>query len=306
MKMTLKNVSVVLLITLSSSFGFAKTTWVKSLFWEAPQATEINVQVKSVDAQLLDDCKNLKKTIFAADGTLNFDRPERVDDIRKYPFEDSMDNDFSTTFIFQDSIQQIVDVAGSSEALTKTHESYLPYAVQTKAETAAESLTAFKVSALPGSFSDVTQKLGLKTLPIVSVLYKGQQALKISGRDLACDLLQGKATIEAKASSTVKIPIDNQIQLMNYYKEIEAKVLQVRNLPDSDTIKAARLGFRLGQFFTTDKPAERFIAGVMGVLFQKNSFELSSAWTSFNGEPSIQVIGAVKGEPMTVQIGKKD
>ncbi|HEX7674562.1 MAG TPA: hypothetical protein VF412_10335 [Bdellovibrio sp.] len=274
----------------------------KSSFWQAPFRTSMQVSLINPKSSLIKECEEFKKDIFAADGSVKVSA-NSADTLRQLSSDDSMEDSFSAVFILGNSVATDLVADIPTTALSS-----IPYYNQTSShsEVITSSLFGFKSSYGAGSLQAVSASLGLQILPIHLIYVAGKVALKVDGRDTACDIVNHATIIRAQGTVQVQLPQKSQIALNEFYSSVESQSLSVLSLDEGKFSKAARLGFRLSQLISPTSgysvEVEKSTLALFKLLFGENTLEPSFVWSRFDGKNSLVVFGTSVKEPVTVEL----
>jgi hypothetical protein len=314
MKTSLAIASLAVLVSLSSNASDIK--WVKTPFWTAPQKTEFNVKLSAPSASLLDNCRRYSKLIFADNGELNWPgQSERIERYRTTLMGDSPMNvnsyeaemDLSTPV--QDNAYLEVEVNGSNRG----EDDILPNYTQEKSISGAylSDISDFDIKIVSdGSLTQVSRDLKLKDSKILLVKNKrGNLVIKSYGRDLSCDLIEGKIEITASAPGYVALTDVQMNKLHDFYHGKLEEVLNtiLSNKEDSPTFKAARLGYQMGQILDEEfnnpeiKKTETRIKALFDILFVPKTLTPSTNLVDINKRKSFRLGQNVEGQSTTVK-----
>lgn len=290
--------------------------WAQGPFWKAPQVLEMKKGLKSIDPDLVKSCEsyNVLVASYETDGPTDI-LAQKFERFRKQALLSSMESSFKGRFIMTDSafkhlLESEVDV---SLKLTDKNVDILPMYTQPKAVTGVDlsSLDDLLIKAAPGSFTSFSRKLGLEdSNAVVSVDGKGQLLVVVDGRDLACDLISKKAILQSKTNSYVRLPTEAAEEIVNYYNFKVAPVIEkiLSGSQDSTTVKAAKLGLRIGKLFEArderyaDETIEKQLGNLMGLLFIPKTLNPSSKLLEVNRKKAIDVTSSIDGEAVQVNL----
>lgn len=297
-----KMIFVTMISCLSLKAHASEIAIAKSNFWQAPYKTSMQVSLVNTKSSLIKECEEYKKDILSVDGSVKVSA-NGLDTLRQLASDDSMEDSFSATFLI-----------GATSAMDLTSEipqsalSDIPYYNQTSSHTEviASSLSGFRISYEVGSLQAASASLGLETLPVHLIYVAGKAALKVDGRDTACDILSHATTIRAQGFAQVQLPQKSQITLNEFYGSVENQSLSVLGLNESGFSKAARLGFRLSQLISPSTgysaEVERSTVALFKLLFGENTLEPSGVWSRFDGKNRLVVFGTSIKESVTIDL----
>lgn len=134
--------------------------------------------------------------------------------------------------------------------------------------------------------------------------------LDIRERDLACDLLAGRARIRMSANGNISLSADDILKLNRFFNPIEEKTQSI--LLDTDTSpgeQAAELGLFYGEMCERMRPASEVtgcIRNLFAVLFEAGSLQHSSAWQKLGEEVVIVVPKSIAVSEIQLTISTVD
>lgn len=273
MKLTILGIVTFLVII---NGAFAETEWVTTSFWRAPKKSTVEVKLIPVDLSgLKNKCREFEKRLSYESTPYEkaiFDKFRKTDNL-------SDDGSFKAIFLIQ--TQPFKNSVVSSLDLEK-----LPFFTQSSS---VQSLIfsqrdSFSTVAAEESYVSIARELGLEESEVNVFGYKHQDALLITAKDVACDLLNGKAYFTSTVSTVVSLVDESEKALMSFYfDQIQPKLNEVMGKSkETNTVKAALLGFKLGKIIedkaqnnADDKEVVTQLGNVMNLLFQVNSLENS-------------------------------
>ena len=269
-------------LTLCFSAQATEMNWVKTPFWSAPQVTDFNLKLAEASLEVKENCKRYSKLIFSEDGSMNWpNQPLRIDRFRKTVMAGSpMDVDnFEAFFQIESPLERgsysEVEVNHPLEIVTHRSES-LPNYLQSKAYSGAFiaeiSEIEIKIEPETKSLTKVSRSLNLEDSQVMMTRNRqGLLGIKIYGRDVACDLLEGNIKLTAKAPGYVGLEKEQASNLSDFYHgKLEDDLNQIlSNKEESLTFKAARLGFRWGKLLEEEfkESDEKSMEGSLKTLF---------------------------------------
>ncbi len=223
--------------------------WAQGPFWKAPQNLAFNRKMVSADKSLPQACEEYSALVnrykkFPLTGSI----ATTVDVMRTeslYP----MQTVFKGTFDILD-----IPVSNYIENETVTEgeaaNEILPMFTQTHSFTGINlnNVGDIEIESTEDSLVAFSRKLNLVDSAAQSTRRMGKFAIETNGLDLACDLLNRKAILKASSPSFVRITKEASEEMSNfYYYKLSPQIQDVLARTDSPTIRAARLGFRLGK-----------------------------------------------------------
>ena len=225
-----------------------------------------------------------------------------------------MQNSFKARFAINDvdfnsmSIEGFTDKEG---AVSETEKAPLPYFYQLKSFTSINlgDATEFTIEVTPDSFVNFSRKLSLEDASIKLKKDRiGKVVLEVEGRDLACDLLQGRAQVTAKVPSVVQLPLETSKSLENFYNGKLAPIID-KTLSGSDSLtqKALKLGYRLGLELdesVANNSTEKYLLNLVNLLFKPKSLDLSEHMSVVQNKKVILFSSRIEGQPVLLKLGE--
>lgn len=302
----------VLVFQINSASASGKIGWVQTPFWTAPQATEIRPLLKVISKGLDKNCQSYKKSVLNENGSLRFPVDAAyLERVRKAETQDISTSVFEARFALS-SYDLELDLSAKI-TIDETKEK-LPFYTQLKATTMTnpDEYKEIKIVAGPDSLTESSRSLGLDDSEVSVEFINYSPVLLIKGRDVACDLISGKARIEVKATSQISISDEGFSNLMGLYMNKIQKDLNeilVESSKDSPFFKAARIGYRLGGHLTEKnnnhpEVVEKQIEEMMKVFFTPNTLNNSANLVDMDGGKSklVKIMSSVDGQPVNLKL----
>jgi hypothetical protein len=316
MKAQLITSSIALMISFTSLA--ADVSWVKTPFWKAPQKTSFSVKLDTPTLAVQDNCKRYKKLIFAEDGSLNW--PGQAGKIERYRTTLMSDapmnvNNYEAILSINTNLENntILEEEIDLGAVASESEDLLPNYTQSKSISGVylPDITEFEVKILnEGSLTQVSRDLQLEDSKIVLMKgVNGNLSLKSFGRDVTCDLIEGKIELSARAPGYVVLPKEQMTKLNDFYHgKIEDSLNSIlSNKEEALPIKAARIGYQLGQilddeFNSSDvKTTEKRIKSLFDVVFVPQTLNTSKNLIEVNKRKTFRLDQNIEGVTSTVK-----
>jgi hypothetical protein len=299
---------------LISAHASAEMTWAKTNFWQAPYENNYQISFNPESSDLMESCKRMSRSVWDMDGELVIDTPERMQKLRAMPLISQTTDSFLLSVPLWK--QASVNLASDQDLINSRNASQkpklqdtLPAYTQSAAGVYLESnsLSKFQITVSEKSFVGVSRKLGLKDSNVQIKNNSQGLFLEIDGKDLACDLALGSATLTASGKASVRIGIEEHKQLMNFYSgvdQIALKILKEKQIPAQ---RAALLGFRLGGFLAREtvsgpEKSEAHLMEILNHVFELEKMEPNMRWTSSLGEKHLVVNNTSDSVPVQLQI----
>jgi hypothetical protein len=313
----MKKLLIALCIFSQTTLTFAAgLTLAQGAFWQAPQISEITKKLTPLEGELLKRCESYK-SFYSIYKELPVSSMliTKVESKRKNMLTVNQAT-FKATFTIAD-MPDYGFLEVEAKANNDVEENLrLPFFNQPIATTFAFLKDAGDIQSIIAndSYSDFSKKLGLEeSTAIFSYDKNGHFILAVDGADLACDLLAKKAVLKVKFKSFVRIPKDKITELNSLYNsQIAPQLDKVLATNESTNVKAARLGYRLGQILDeknvhySDSQVEVQVGNMMNLLFSQNSTGLLKTTSYVEEEHGKKVINAgtpIEGMGLTLNMG---
>lgn len=260
-------------------------------FWSVVLPQEpVSVGIAAQDARLAEDCRRYETEV----------RQVKSDDELKWarglPLAGDMKDHYEG--VFRLSVFPELPLAGAEKISGQTLNPYLRadlMDVSTKAEVK------------PSSAAWLTQMSADFRLPPSSLhLQNGapDRILRVSGRDLACDLLAGRTQIYLKTRGQILLSAGDVLKLNRFYDPIEEKTQTVLRDPEKlPAEQAADLGLFYGEMcerIMANSAATDCVGRLFSFLFEPESLQYSPVWTFLGDEPVLAVPKSVSVPEMTI------
>lgn len=301
-------------IIIGSVNGAESTKWAQGPFWKAPQYLEFSRKMIIVDQELNSNCKDYTKFVTAYKKDIPTDSLARlIDQTRKEGLTVPMQTSFKGRFEVLDiPVNRIIE--NDFTAMTLESESeILPMYNQVQSSTGINlnNVSAFNVVASEDSLTAFSKKLGLEeSMAVLSFSRLGKTYLEVNGSDLACDLLSKKVTLKAQLPSYVRITKEASLEIESFYNsKIAPQITEVLVRSESATIKAARLGFRLGKALEekndgkyNDQLVEAQIGNLIDRLFVPKTLIPSSLLIGDDNKKGIDFTSSINGSTAVLEL----
>ncbi|MBX2994966.1 MAG: hypothetical protein KF681_09090 [Bdellovibrionaceae bacterium] len=283
-----------------ASSAQAELAWVKGPFWQAPIEKNISIKLVTKHKDLAKTCKTYRELILNASGKVDLDATEV--DYARTESEGFLGGKFAVVFTVDAEASQTVNAANLTRANSSLRSLQtpdpLPYYTQPVDEIAPTFIVRGDVEVLSGqgSLTGVSKSLGLKQTKTFFTGEGYQTSIKVYGRDLACDLLLGQAALQFESGAKVKIALENQLKIDEFYRGLETTTVSIFAKKKSATGRAALFGFRavdaLSSLRLSPEQTEVMIGNLVEHLFDAN-MQRNSQWKSLGSQYSIPVYGTI-------------
>lgn len=287
---------IILLAILTPGWANAQPVWVKTAFWQTAFSKVQNVKLKS-ETKLDDICEEYSLMVAEASRL----SARELETIRTNT-DQMNESQFSSVFVVDraSTDRLIAQSLGETarEVSSVSAQDLLPRYTQTAAGLSPlDKIHGLQIAFGGDSLSRISQMLGLRPLRIEVVTHTPQIRIRVYGRDSACDLYSGKASLAGTSTGTVKISLDEQLLLNEFYQSLEEATENAFKRSSSPMGRMVLLGYHLNPSLSPLRlPAEKAL-GVVGLLvttFFNERGERNEVWTSFNGKPHLSVNGAAQ------------
>ena len=287
--------------------------WAHGPFWKAPQSLDFQRKMKVLDPELINSCSVYNKFIEAykkSDKTPSLAR--MIDDFRK----EGLANQLSFKGLFE-----VLDVPFDRilENELRVEEDLsneiLPMYNQSKSFTGINLNNSrnYEVVASEGSMVGFSRKLGLTdSSATLTTNRQGKLVIEVNGADLGCDLLNKKVILKAKIPSYVRITEEASQEMNNFYNfKLAPQVNELLAKSETSSVKAARLGYRIGRLLE-DKNEGKFddaliegqMMNLMDLLFIPKTLTPSLIFlTQEKNKKVIDFRSSVNGDAATFILG---
>lgn len=281
-------------------------------FWQAPQITEVNLKLESQHKDMVEECNRFRRLMVDADGNPFSHPAERFIRFRSNPrLNGPWDaRSFETNFVVTNGNA----LFSENDIFYREQDKKRPYFYQEKAFTDIH-LSAFeKVDFIPKpgriSYSLMAREAGAADSEITIITgFQYDPVLKIAGKDIACDLLEGNITLKLSVPATVLLPEENKKKLGDFYsRRISTSVNKVIAKKFKSAVKfGARLGGLLGEDLREElglnfDQRSDYVEELVDMLFKPNSMEPSAIMGKNEQRYYVNYETSAEAEPVTVNL----
>jgi hypothetical protein len=265
--------------------------WVKGLIWDAPVILTANLKVDTSNIDLKSTCDSFE--------ILNSRYAEMPLQYRKQMFEAERSRATAQQFPSTSySVEIKIEIPANGSILANTDRDILKALSSSQGETDdrvqytqmpadevldTKSLSLKNVKSAPGALTGLAQAFGSSVSPVTFSTSLGELRATIYGKDLACDLVRGRAILLVNSRASA---ILNQTQilslraLMGEISSISNDVLSRFARPKQ---RAALLGFRLGGLYAnipdiSQSRAESAMLNALATYFTPSKLDFNSLW----------------------------
>lgn len=277
----------------------AETDWAKTKYWQAPYEKTLTLKIQALDPSLKGICKDYSDLVRVG---APLDQ-EGINVVRALTGSIAK-TAFSTQFEVKAlESQQLIDASlarANAQIEAKLAEGaaqnpffgYTQKTIELVPELFDHSM--LEVKDQPGSLTSISRSVGLSPLAIF-ILGSGLNAkIKVYGKDVACDLLNGEAKLQLNSKVRVKIDAGEQQKLGQIYTQIEPLVQDSLKRKKTAKSRALLLGHKLATFFQA-KGIDLDLGTIYTTNFVENFFDeemnRNDAWKEYKGEWYLLVDG---------------
>jgi hypothetical protein len=228
--------------------------------------SRIELELISEDkVKLIKSCKEFKARL---DGEITPYDKEIYDSYRMKDYA-SADGKFKAIFLIQNSSFEV-----SNDDYSK--EEKLPHYAQTIIHQTLifTKDTTFLVTGGADSFASIGANLRLNKSLVYFERHGNQDAVVVEGKDVACDLLNGKGQLESSVTTNLELKEDAKRSLNEFYLDQvlpSVNYVFLNKATEENIVKAVLLGFKLGKVLEerSSNIDEERITAQLQVLFSK-------------------------------------
>ena len=278
----------------------------RSIFWKTPPVNKINAIIVSADEDLPKVCEKYTSTILAPDGKTYLDAKSL--DVLRRRSGGMWSSTFRTTFVLdQQATEDLVEVKRrrvNSSAVRNHEQDPLPFYNQQIAEINPNfiSFGEVEVQQMNGSLTRISQSLDLPILPIRVQGSGSNTQIIVEGKDSACDLLSGSMSIHYNSSATVRIDLDEQVKMMDFYSKVTQASSKANSAGNSPLTKAVALGYKLSPALksieSSSEDSLRWLTNIVNQFFDQD-MNANSIWQRDRNRSYLVIHGA-KSVPVEI------
>lgn len=256
----------ILMISSSIVWAQPRQQIVGNSVWKAPFHEDHSLLLTAVQTNLAEDCRQYE--VFRSENTKL--TQEDIDFARRLPLAGAMKSMYEADFHIEH------ETSGSSAVSQKES---LPFWV-TSPQIEVQISKLKDVVILQGTFDGLIRRSSeAGVMPMLPLLQEGSFAssrlLRISERDLACDLLAGRVLLSAKTHSYVSPSVQDITDINKWTKSVTDKVAEAEKQTSNLYERAAFMGLRFSEDYrqrsNNTSEVESYIAAVFETLFIADS-----------------------------------
>ncbi len=288
-------------------------SWVQTPFWQTAFHADQVLNLQAGPPELNEECKDFERYVWNANGTVAITDAVDYQSFNQMPLPSDMVNTkFMVEFKLNLPLNNVLSESDADlkpELDAKSKSDLLPDFTQSPGQLLLKPESLRSTSIRPQrqikSLLAVADKLAIQNPAPVFVEHVDGIYLKVSNKDLACDLLTKRASLSLKAKGEVKITLQNQLNLQKHYAEVERISLETLKQFKNPRQRAALLGYRLGgqfsQSFSREK-AETVLLQTMDLLFDWENLEPSPVWNNAFDKKALNISGTSPQVDLNLQV----
>lgn len=272
---------ILLIISFFAQLNANAQKSVQTPFWEATTSEQIEIQLKPLQEEFKADCKAY--TDYLVEQSNEIKAPE-LDFSRNMPMRKYMKANYEAVFeLLKNNSTKNTEKSIPMKSLLSSPILFL-HVEDPIVSIDFSNLKNIKGSYSEGSLTEISKKFNLTDTQIE--VFKSQDGLrtgiKIKGRDVACDLLNGKYLLKADAEYFMSLPNNTVTKMNQFYKQVEDQYYDIINQEQNIYVKAALLGYAYGKLYQNENvTAEDINSNIIFLLkniFNPNSLDLNNNW----------------------------
>ncbi len=294
--------------------AFAGVSWVQTPFWQTAYPTDYVARLENTNTELAAECRDFENTVFKkggdqyADIFSTFDQLSLPSDMQHRSFYVEMTLALPTSLELENLLITKRGAELKTLTIQKATSDLIPQYTQYPAQVLLqqESLKAqATIGKQPDSLTAVAEKLGVPVGATIFINRGGSYNAVFSSKAAACDVLNGRASLQLNARVAIKIAFDSQRVIESFYTDVEKIATAAMAKTKSAPARAALLGFRLGEFLSKRSPsdvAEMQMLGLITQFFDIESMTPNKNWTDGVGGKVLSVTGTAYDQSATLKI----
>jgi len=286
MKLFLNLFTTFVAISAQSDITVPELGSAKTIFWQALYEINQSAKIITTDAKLAKVCQEYKNLMLSQKLAA-----EEISLLRSET-ESISSSQFSSYFKIVTGSAPVQDHPSSdlpklpfyNQVLAELNSSYLPLG----------KVNLRIVSTGTPSLVQISNSAGLKVLPVQISGDSKNPLIKVFGKDSACDLLDGHVQLTFDSQATLKISLESQRQISDFYSHVKDITKDILAKKKSNSSRATLFGFRLAAIMpsSNSEMGSFWVSNIVETFFDENLMP-NNQWTLFNGEKYLTVNGAV-------------
>ena len=241
-------------------------------FWETTYEEQQQIFMVPVQPGLAQDCADYARYILLEAQVLT---AEDLNFARGLPLPGQMKNNYEVDFR---PVQGLIPNKFSDIIKLRVPDFHIEDPV---VEIDFSTIKDIQIPQKTGTFTDLSKKLGLGE----TKAEWANNVLKITGRDLVCDLYRKNLVLEAKAQQQISLNASDSTTMQRFYGEIENRTFEIKNSTENNYVKAAMLGYSYSELLKEsgleDDKIKKQLSFLISHLFNPDTMELNENWIPF-------------------------
>ncbi len=302
----MKNLVMTAAALIIAAHANAETKWVSTPFWQTAYVTDYKLDLKVIadrnNASLAEDCRDFDRRI------LDESSPVHITDRSDFQLwnEMNMTSDLDHLGFYLElkvligPSMELANLAFSNpelktltdeKARTDVVEHYTqnPNSIVLKPESFSSPM---RIERDNKSLRAAGERFGIAPGPITMADRADGKYLVLNSKEIACDLLAGRLNFNIKGKAAVRISGDSYRPIMNHYQKIEEISNRALQQSSKPAVRAALLGFKLGQHFSqtqSQEQAETQLLALLPKIFDLETMNRSNIWSNGVSGPVLDV-----------------
>jgi hypothetical protein len=314
----MKNLLIMIAATFVAAQSIAEVKWVTGPFWQTAYVTEYKLELKNTNTELTSECREFERYVMDANGVLQISDPDDFQVFNQMALPNDMNHPkfYLEMKVALSPSLELADLQFTNpelKALTdeKARTDVIPGFTQnpTLINLVRESLASpLRIERENKSLRAAGERLGVAPSELSFKDRADGKYLVLKSKDIACDLILGRASLNLKARATVKISLENQLKVAKHFEEMEKITNKSFQQSSKASVRAALIGYRMGEYFgrtQNQDQTEAQLLAVIPILFDLETMNKSTIWTDAFGEKVLSVSGTSSLVDVNVQfVGK--
>ncbi len=312
----MKNLMTVILSLSYTTSAFADVVWAKTKFWQTPYYSVVKAESLPSTVEVVEKCRTFHKLTHDEAGRVTLDNASIMDSLRRIPLDSNLmrvrgfQADIPTSLPLNGWVMKDYERAELNKLIVeKVKKDFLPGYTQRVEDLQIyhDAFTPFKIKFFNGSYSKISQDLGLSLDPILLVKKSDGLYLRVTSLDLACDIIKKQIHLSATTAGFVHIYHEEMPKLLQFYDVVEKNYSEAVKKSKSYRSRAAIFGLKMGNHLSKlngndQELTETHITNLMDFLFVDNNFKLSPVWELAFGEYVLSMSPGTQLPKITVEI----
>ena len=297
--------NIIFLICFACCLNVVAQEIVQTPFWQTSFVRDEELQLKPLQDGLVLDCKDYSDYLQSEGDSI---KASEIEFARSLPLRKQMKDNYEALF-------EVIP-AGKSKSSNNAvnHNSTIVPFLFFQIEYPIVSIVLSTLKNIGGRFTEqsltaLSKKFNLPetVIEIFRSPDLSRIGLKINGRDVACDILNGKYLLSAQVEYNVSLPDDVFNKMNKFYSQIEDEYYRSINHNENSFVRAARLGYIYGNLYQNENVASKDIKQNIKHLFKNifylNSLDINENWVGSENKKTIKIQKTINAGYGTVNIG---